>query len=186
MKTYILFFVFLMGAGLIYHFWFYEKEQGRETANPASVFCRDQGGESRPLDFEKGTKIFCSFDDGSECEEWAFYRGECQKGQLKKEVLERGQGKMADKGDRVSVHYTGWLESGERFESSLDTGEPFSFVLGEGNVIQGWEQGLVGMKVGEKRKLTIAPELGYGQSGLGDLIPPDSVLVFEVELLGIE
>ena len=100
------------------------------------------------------------------------------------EILEQGAGEEAKNGDGVSVHYTGWLTDGTKFDSSLDQGTPFVFTLGTGQVIRGWDIGVLGMKVGEKRKLTIPPELGYGSTGVGP-IPPNATLVFEVELLGI-
>ncbi len=97
-----------------------------------------------------------------------------------------GQGAEAKAGQQVSVHYTGTLTSGKKFDSSVDRGRPFGFKLGAGQVIEGWDQGVAGMKVGGKRKLTIPPELAYGsQSVGGGLIPPNSTLVFEVELLGV-
>lgn len=105
---------------------------------------------------------------------------------MKIEVLKEGTGIEAKAGDEVSVHYTGTLANGKKFDSSVDRGEPFAFTLGQNRVIQGWELGVLGMKVGEKRKLTIPPELGYGSRDVGDgLIPPNSTLIFEVELLGI-
>lgn len=107
-----------------------------------------------------------------------------KKEELKIEILTEGSGAAAAAGNIVSVHYTGALEDGIKFDSSLDRGEPFVFQLGGGMVIKGWEQGLLGMKVGEKRKLTIPPYLGYGQTGVGP-IPPNATLIFEVELLGI-
>lgn len=97
-----------------------------------------------------------------------------------------GDGAEATAGKTVSVHYTGTLTDGKKFDSSLDRGEPFSFTLGQGEVIQGWDQGVAGMKVGGKRKLVIPPSLGYGDQGAGDTIPPNSTLVFEVELLSVE
>lgn len=90
------------------------------------------------------------------------------------------------KGDVLKMHYTGRLENGDQFDSSLDRKEPFSFTLGAGQVIKGWDQGLLGMCEGEKRKLVIPPDMGYGERGAPPKIPPSSVLVFEVELLKIE
>jgi peptidylprolyl isomerase/FKBP-type peptidyl-prolyl cis-trans isomerase FkpA len=96
-----------------------------------------------------------------------------------------GTGDEAVKGQAVDVHYTGWLTSGAKFDSSKDHGEPFTFILGGGQVIRGWDEGVQGMKVGGTRKLTIPPSLGYGSRGAGGVIPPNATLVFEVELLGV-
>ena len=105
---------------------------------------------------------------------------------LKIEDMVVGTGAEAVKGKQVSVHYTGWLTDGKKFDSSKDRGQPFQFALGRGQVIQGWDDGVAGMKVGGKRKLTIPPELGYGAAGAGGVIPPNATLVFEVELLGVK
>jgi FKBP-type peptidyl-prolyl cis-trans isomerase len=104
---------------------------------------------------------------------------------LKYEDLKEGTGDAAKKGDTVEVHYTGWLKDGTKFDSSLDRKQSFSFSLGAGEVIKGWDEGVAGMKVGGKRKLIIPAELAYGKKGKGK-IPPDSELTFEVELLKIK
>ena len=107
------------------------------------------------------------------------------KGELKIEDIEEGTGREAKDGDSVSVHYTGWLENGTKFDSSLDRNEPFEFVLGAGMVIPGWDQGVLGMKEGGVRRLTIPSDLAYGASGAGGVIPPFATLVFEVRLLKV-
>ena len=96
-----------------------------------------------------------------------------------------GSGPTAVAGSVVKVHYTGWLTTGEKFDSSRDRGEPFSFPLGAGQVIKGWDEGVAGMKVGGKRQLRIPPELGYGARGAGGAIPPNATLIFDVELLDV-
>lgn len=103
------------------------------------------------------------------------------------EVLKEGEGDVVSKnGDTLAVHYTGTLENGEKFDSSLDRGTPFEFELGSHSVIEGWEQGMLGMKVNEKRKLLIPYELAYGENGYAPVIPPKANLIFEVELLEIK
>lgn len=97
-----------------------------------------------------------------------------------------GDGSIVQPGNTVSVHYTGWLEDGTKFDSSIDRGEPFEFLLGAGRVIKGWDEGVVGMRVGGKRILIIPPELGYGDIGSGSTIPPGATLKFEVELLAVK
>lgn len=104
---------------------------------------------------------------------------------LQIEKLAAGAGRAPKKGELVTVHYTGWLTSGEKFDSSVDRKEPFQFVLGARQVIGGWDQGVAQMVVGDKVRLTIPPELGYGRGGYPGVIPPDATLVFEVELLAI-
>ncbi|KAB8140929.1 FKBP-type peptidyl-prolyl cis-trans isomerase [Chloroflexia bacterium SDU3-3] len=100
--------------------------------------------------------------------------------------LEVGTGPEARKGQQATVHYTGWLTSGQMFDSSLNRGQPFTFGLGAGQVIKGWDEGVAGMKVGGKRQLLLPPEMGYGARGAGGVIPPNATLVFEVELLDVK
>ena len=104
---------------------------------------------------------------------------------LQIEELVVGTGPSPKAGQTVRVHYTGWLTNGKKFDSSVDRGQPFEFDVGVGQVIQGWDQGVAGMKVGGKRKLTIPPSLGYGARGAGGVIPPNATLIFEVELLKV-
>ncbi len=99
--------------------------------------------------------------------------------------LVKGSGREAHVGETASVHYTGWLKDGTKFDSSVDRGQPFSFRLGAGQVIKGWDEGVVGMNIGSKRKLIIPPDLGYGARGAGRVIPPNATLIFDVELLDL-
>ena len=104
---------------------------------------------------------------------------------LKIEELAEGTGRQAMKGDTIAAHYTGWLEDGTKFDSSLDRGEPLEFVCGVGMVIKGWDMGVVGMREGQKRRLTIPAHLGYGAYGVPGCIPPNATLIFEVELVKV-
>ncbi len=106
-------------------------------------------------------------------------------GELQIETLKPGDGTEAKSGNNVTVHYVGTLTDGKKFDSSRDRGRGFSFTLGQGMVIKGWDQGVAGMKIGEVRKLTIPPDLAYGAAGRPPVIPPSSTLVFEVELLSV-
>jgi FKBP-type peptidyl-prolyl cis-trans isomerase len=106
-------------------------------------------------------------------------------GKLEITDLVVGQGAEAKSGQKVTVHYTGTLENGTKFDSSLDRHKPFQFQLGVGQVIKGWDEGVKGMKVGGKRKLIIPAEMGYGSRGAGGVIPPNATLIFEVELLEV-
>lgn len=105
---------------------------------------------------------------------------------LKYEDLVEGDGAVAQAGQMVTVHYTGWLENGQKFDSSKDRNDPFRFNLGAGQVIRGWDEGVLGMKIGGARKLTIPSNLGYGSSGAGGVIPPNATLIFDVELLALD
>jgi len=105
---------------------------------------------------------------------------------LQYEDMVVGSGKMAEPGMNVSVHYTGWLTDGTKFDSSLDRNQAFQFQLGAGMVIRGWDEGVKGMRIGGKRKLTIPPDMGYGAQGAGGVIPPNATLVFDVELLDVK
>jgi peptidylprolyl isomerase len=105
------------------------------------------------------------------------------------EIIKEGSGVSPQKGKQVTVHYTGWLDKngqpGTKFDSSVDRGQPFSFVIGVGQVIKGWDEGVMSMKVGEKRRLIIPADLGYGPYGAGAVIPPNATLIFDVELLNV-
>jgi peptidylprolyl isomerase len=105
---------------------------------------------------------------------------------LKYQELAVGKGPMPKAGSRVMVHYTGWLTNGQKFDSSVDRNQPFTFTLGRGEVIKGWDEGVATMHSGGKRKLIVPPSLGYGAKGFDALIPPNATLVFEVELLGFQ
>lgn len=112
---------------------------------------------------------------------------------LQIDIIKNGHGRAAEAGDLVTVHYTGWLydesaseNRGEKFDSSVDRGDKFQFPLGAGRVIKGWDEGVAGMLIGEKRVLTIPPEMGYGERGAGGAIPPGATLIFEVELFNAE
>lgn len=152
--------VFLISIGLIYFFF-------KNDSNLEALDSRDE-------QLQEAEEI-----SGSQSN-----TGDIDFEEFKIETIEEGEGKGAEVGDEVSVHYTGTLKDGTKFDSSYDRGEPFTFTLGIGQVIQGWDQGIVGMKVGEKRKLEIPSELGYGETGQGS-IPANAGLVFETELVSI-
>jgi len=104
---------------------------------------------------------------------------------MKVEKLTSGAGPSPKQGETVTVHYTGWLADGSKFDSSVDRDEPFAFVLGTGQVIRGWDEGVATMRVGDKARLTIPPELAYGEAGYPGAIPPNATLIFEIELLSV-
>ena len=160
-KTIIAIIIIVVVVGL--GFWFYNRQSQNQESNQLES---SQPANPVAVDDEKIEGI-----EGNE---------------LKIEILKKGAGKEAKNKDNVSVHYTGSLEDGTKFDSSLDRGTPFVFTLGIGQVIKGWDLGVLGMKIGEQRKLTIPPELGYGKNGVPGAIPPNAVLIFEVELLEIQ
>lgn len=100
--------------------------------------------------------------------------------------IKEGLGPPAKAGDHVKVHYTGWLTTGKKFDSSVDARQPYEFTLGQGDVIKGWDEGVAGMKVGGKRQLRIPPELAYGETGYKTIIPPNATLIFDVQLLAVK
>lgn len=160
MKSYILGFVLAIGVvGLFYLFVLKQSPQQEET----NTMVQNQQSSNAP-----------------EGQEVTLTSG------LKMQDIKVGTGTEAKAGSTVVVHYTGTLLNGQKFDSSFDHGQPFSFTLGENRVIQGWEQGILGMKVGGKRKLTIPSSLGYGEQGAGNIIPPNATLLFDVELLGVQ
>lgn len=156
--NFIIFFVLLAIVGGVYYWLTIPKNQPEETPAAATTTNASQG--------------FGNLIEGPEG--------------LKYEVLKIGQGQEAKNGDEVLVHYVGTLEDGVKFDSSRDKNKPFNFVLGKGDVIKGWDLGVLGMKVGEIRKLIIPAIIGYGTQGTpGGPIPPNATLIFEVELLGV-
>ncbi|OQA71122.1 MAG: FK506-binding protein [Parcubacteria group bacterium ADurb.Bin247] len=192
MKKYILLVILIL---ISFFFYFNQKEDkeiidlefsGVGLANPAFVYCIEQGGTSEKIVTDKGENSYCVFSDNSKCWEWDFFRGDCDKGQMFIEILKESEiNQFADSDDLVSVHYVGTLLDGTEFDSSVKRGVPFEFKLGAGQVIPGWDQGVLGMRVGEIRKLTLAPELAYGNYEVSPLIPTNSTLIFEIELLDL-
>jgi FKBP-type peptidyl-prolyl cis-trans isomerase len=141
----------------------------------------ENGQKESEVTYKNGELISeeCWDEDGNECQEKLF-------DELVIEDIIVGEGTMAEKYSIITVNYTGWLEDGTKFDSSLNPGrEPYRFTVGAGHVIQGWDQGIPGMKIGGKRKLTIPPSMGYGNRAMG-AIPANSVLIFEVDLLIVE
>jgi FKBP-type peptidyl-prolyl cis-trans isomerase FkpA len=159
-------------------------QQGTESADEISVDAAP--AETAPAETAVEEQVMAETNN-TESEAFEITSG------LSATILRRGYGRAAEAGDYVEVHYTGWLHDpevegnrGEKFDSSVDRGETFHFTLGARQVIQGWDQGVAGMLLGETRELTIAPEMGYGDRGAGNVIPPGATLVFEVELKGLE
>lgn len=131
----------------------------------------------------ESTEIVVSSEEGTD--EVIINPQKMENSELKKEIIQEGTGEVVKNGDNLKMHYTGTLTDGTVFDSSVSRNQPFSFTLGSGQVISGWDQGIVGMKVGEKRKLTIPYELAYGEMGMPPVIPAKATLIFEVELLEI-
>ncbi|MEP0827877.1 MAG: FKBP-type peptidyl-prolyl cis-trans isomerase [bacterium] len=160
------------------------KAEQATPAAPAEVNKAEQEAKKAALEAEKAAKATEKKAEKAakmEAKEIATETG------LKYVDLKVGTGASPKKGDKVSVHYTGWLLDGKKFDSSVDRGQPFEFNIGTGQVIKGWDEGVMSMKVGGKRKLIIPPDLAYGQRAVGGgLIPANSTLIFEVELLGIK
>jgi len=144
-------------------------------------FTRDKGIE--PADSNVSEE--CNISEKQEESKEAGGQTSNEKSQVQVIILEPGDGPVSKSGDTVTVDYEGTLENGIKFDSSIDRGEPFIFTLGAGRVITGWEIGVQEMKVGEKRKLIIPPELAYGERGVTGVIPPNATLIFQIELLGI-
>ena len=156
------------------------------------VACNQQGGE--PAETAEATESIQAVEEQNVTGENASEAQiiEVAPG-LSAKVLQLGYGRAAEAGDYVEVHYTGWLHDetaadnrGDKFDSSVDRGQKFQFTLGAGQVIKGWDEGVAGMLIGEKRELTLSPDMGYGERGAGSVIPPGATLVFEVELFGLE
>jgi FKBP-type peptidyl-prolyl cis-trans isomerase len=136
------------------------------------VFAQSTSGKSAAPDTKAPTKVT---GDGVKTESGLQYWD-----------IRVGNGDVAKEGSHVRVHYTGWLTTGKKFDSSVDAGTPFDFTIGNREVIKGWEEGVAGMKVGGKRQLRIPPALAYGSDGYPPVIPPNSILIFDIQLLGVQ
>ncbi|HRY60365.1 MAG TPA: FKBP-type peptidyl-prolyl cis-trans isomerase [Patescibacteria group bacterium] len=177
-KTLAIIFVLIIGAGIIIGYLALNSKKVPEVKKEAvnNTVALNPVEEEEPTDDTTVEEETATTDSDTAAEAT----------ELKIEVLKQGTGDEVTKvGDGVSVNYTGTLVDGTKFDSSYDRGTPFKFDLGAGQVIKGWDQGLIGMKVGEIRKLTIPPSLGYGATGAGSKIPPNATLIFEVELMEI-
>lgn len=163
--------------GGIAYFWAQDKKTNQELAGQNQV----KDSESQPDSLENST----SSAENNSLSDNATSSNATSTANLGIEILKQGTGEGAKNNDQITVHYLGTLEDGTKFDSSYDRGIPFQFTLGVGQVIAGWDQGILGMKVGEKRRLTIPPELAYGNHGVVRVIPPNATLIFEIELLQI-
>ncbi len=165
------------------------------TAQSAAVQTADLNTSSSPMELdpeERNPTLFAMAPDSNQADASALggpmdaEKSQLTASGLRITDLEIGDGAEATAGQTVVVHYRGTLEDGTQFDASYDRGKPFSFPLGAGRVIKGWDEGVQGMKVGGKRKLVIPPDLGYGARGAGGVIPPNATLIFDVELLDIK
>ena len=165
------------------------------TAQSAAVQTADLNTSSSPMELdpeESNPTLFAMAPDSNQADASALggpmdaEKSQLTASGLRITDLEIGDGAEATAGQTVVVHYRGTLEDGTQFDASYDRGKPFSFPLGAGRVIKGWDEGVQGMKVGGKRKLVIPPDLGYGARGAGGVIPPNATLIFDVELLDIK
>lgn len=173
--------IVIVAGGVAYYFRGKKTNQAAINQPSGNQSAGSPAASGQPADNQKLT-VGESSQNGTAANPAANSAAESNSLEIK--TLKEGTGEGAKSGDKLEVHYTGMLQDGTKFDSSRDRGQPFDFTLGAGQVIKGWDQGMIGMKVGEIRKLVIPPDLGYGNANMGT-IPPNSTLIFEVELLKI-
>ena len=186
--NFIIFFVIVFAGFLAYYYWWMPSQENKAPVAQLEFEPGAENGDEANFSDTTGDSVGESSNNSGAADDSTGEPAEPETTDqgLQIDILQQGTGVETKNGDKLSVHYTGTLENGDVFDSSLGRGQPFDFTLGAGMVIKGWDMGLLGMKVGEKRKLTIPPELGYGSAGAGGVIPPNAVLIFEVELVGIQ